>query len=154
VSSIFTRNKLVHDVRRKMWDQALSSAALADYYGRISEHLKVLMKIIEERNGRPIEINDLIIWFAFDTMGDFGFNKDFGMLKGQKWIDGAAWMRSAMTLLGPASPAIWVARIAFAYTPGLWRVKHWFNMLDFADKLMETRMEVFQSCLLPSGICR
>ncbi|KAI9151287.1 Cytochrome P469 monooxygenase [Paramyrothecium foliicola] len=141
VSSIFTRNKTVHDVRRKMWDSALSSTALNEYYTRIGDHVERLTGIIEAQEGRPLAINDLIIWFAFDSMGDFGFGKDFGMLKKQDWIQGVTWMRSAMTLLGPASPAIWLARIAFAYLPGVWKVKDWFSMLKFADECMQERMK-------------
>jgi hypothetical protein len=89
-----------------------------------------------------IVINDLMYWFAFDSMGDFGFNQNFGTLKRRKWSDAALYLRSAIGLLGPFSPAIWIPRIAFAFIPGVWRVKHWFRMLDFADNSMKTRMNV------------
>lgn len=51
-------------------------------------------------------------------------------------------LRSAITLLGPFSPAIWIPRLGFAFIPGLWKVKDWFGMLAFCDSCMERRMKV------------
>ncbi|KAF2875739.1 cytochrome P450 [Massariosphaeria phaeospora] len=66
---------------------------------------------------------------------------DFGQLKRREWLDGALFMRSAVGLLGPFSPAIWIPKIAFAFFPGAWRVKHWFLMVDFAEKCTDVRMK-------------
>ncbi|EAA65327.1 hypothetical protein AN0008.2 [Aspergillus nidulans FGSC A4] len=91
--------------------------------------------------GKPVLINEVMYWFAFDSVGDFAFSEDFGMLRNEGWHD-VIWMfRSALALLGPFSPAIWMPRLAFSYIPGLWRVKWWFNMLEFCDRCMEQRMK-------------
>lgn len=81
-------------------------------------------------------MNKLVYAFAFDNMGQFGFGLDFGMMKSGKSVDGYLWMRSALGLLGPFTPAIWIARLGFAFIPGLWKVGHWFKMLEFSDNCM------------------
>ena len=105
-------------------------------------HIRRLDSILEESIGSELVVNDLIYWYAFDTMGDFGFNTDFGQLKKRTWHQGALHMRSAIGLLGPISPAIWIAKIAFAFFPNTWRVKDWFRLVEFAEKCTEERIKV------------
>jgi hypothetical protein len=113
--------------------------ALNVYYERMVAQVRALRKIVDEHGASPLPVNYLMYWFAFDNMGDFGFGHDFGMLRARK--PGAVYMRSAISLLGPFSPAIWIPRIAFAFIPGLWRVRHWFQMLEFSDACMDARMK-------------
>ncbi|KAF2463953.1 cytochrome P450 [Lindgomyces ingoldianus] len=114
--------------------------ALLHYNQKLIRQVQVLTSIIEETGPNPVVVNDLMYWFAFDSMGDFGFGVDFGMMKSRKWIDAALNMRSAIGLLGPFSPAIWIPRVAFRFTPGIWKVKQWFHMLEFADNCVNTRL--------------
>lgn len=116
--------------------------ALNFYLEKVNEHVEELDHAIFERVSKPVSINNLMYWFALDAMGEFGFNKSFHMLRDQTWSEAALHLRSAMALLGPFSPAIWIPRIAFAFIPNLWRVKHWFKMLDFADDCIQARMSV------------
>ncbi|KAI0841415.1 benzoate 4-monooxygenase cytochrome P450 [Hypoxylon sp. FL0890] len=141
-STIFTRDKIVHNARRKMWDNALSSSSLAEYLKRIPDQVQTLTDIIDENGQKPMLVNELMYWFAFDSMGDFGFGKEFGMMRNRKWVDGAFYMRSAITLLGPFSPAIWIPRITFAFFPRVSKLRHWFKMLSFGDSCMSSRMKV------------
>ncbi|PYI09496.1 cytochrome P450 [Aspergillus sclerotiicarbonarius CBS 121057] len=67
--------------------------------------------------------------------------EDFGMLRNQRWHTLIFMFRSAMALLGPFSPAIWIPRLAFDLIPGLWRVRSWFKMLEFCDWCMARRIE-------------
>jgi hypothetical protein len=83
-------------------------------------------------------------FFVFDSMGDFAFSEDFGMMKNKKWHSSIAMLRSALTLLGPFSPAIWIPRLGFAFIPSLWKVRHWFHMLEFCDQCMARRMKVLE----------
>jgi hypothetical protein len=115
---------------------------LSQYFERINVHVQELDYAIAESISSAIVVNDLMYWFAFDSMGDFGFNQSFNMLKRREWSEASLYLRSAIALLGPFSPAIWIPRIAFAFIPGIWRVKHWFQMLKFADNCMKTRMSV------------
>lgn len=98
-------------------------------------------------------MNDLVSWFAFDCMGDFGFGQDFGMMKSRKWIDAIVYMRSSWSLLGVFSPAIWMPRIAFEFFP-VWKVAHWFKALAFSESLLKARVEVRpRLCRLGLGYC-
>lgn len=104
------------------------------------------MSGLEERiaqgKDRPMLVNDLMRWFSFDLMGDFAFSQDFGMMEKREYHAAIQKLRSAITLLGPFSPAIWIPRMGFAFIPGLWKVKDWFGMLAFCDSCMERRMKV------------
>lgn len=101
-----------------------------------------LQERIAQANGQPIIVNDLMRWFSFDLMGDFAFSEDFGMMEKREYHTSIKMLRSAITLLGPFSPAIWIPRLGFAFIPGLWKVKDWFGMLAFCDSCMERRMKV------------
>ncbi|KAJ5937093.1 cytochrome P450 [Penicillium verhagenii] len=141
VSSIFTRDRNLHSVRRKMWTNALSSSAIRGYHERIIAKVNTLISLIQEQESQPVYLNDLMYWFSFDSMGDFAFSEDFGMMKSKQWHQ-VIWMfRYALALLGPFSPAIWVPRLAFAIIPGLWWAKWWFEMLSFCDRCMARRMK-------------
>lgn len=118
---------------------------MAQYYESILFKVRALEDIISQSGREALLVNDLIYFFAFDSMGAFGFGLDFGLMRDRKAIDGFRYMRSALGLLGPFTPAIWIARLGFAFIPGLWKVRHWFNMLKFSDNLMNTCMKV--SCL-------
>lgn len=113
------------------------------------DKVRTLEKLIQAKTSRPIVMNDLMYFFAFDSMGDFAFSEDFGMMKNQRWHSSIAKLRSALTLLGPFSPAIWIPRLGFAFIPTFWKVGHWFHMLEFCDQCMSRRMKVTKSLLVP-----
>ncbi|KAJ6179762.1 hypothetical protein N7519_010223 [Penicillium mononematosum] len=142
ISSIFTRDRQLHHERRKMWEQALSRKGLnlmahnKSKTDTVVQHWSIALE-----QSRPVLINDLMYFFAFDSMGDFAFSEDFGMMKNKKWHSSIAMLRSALTLLGPFSPAIWIPRLGFAFIPSLWKVRHWFHMLEFCDQCMARRMK-------------
>ncbi|EED14653.1 cytochrome P450, putative [Talaromyces stipitatus ATCC 10500] len=129
ISSIFTRDRDLHNARRKMWEHALSRTALLGYYQRILRKVKTPESLVADQYYRPININELMYWFAFDSMGDFAFSEDIGMMRNK------AWQKNIFV------PAIWIARLGFAFIPGLWRVRDWFQMLAFCDQCMEQRMK-------------
>ncbi|KAJ5790938.1 uncharacterized protein N7518_007949 [Penicillium psychrosexuale] len=141
ISSIFTRDRQLHQERRKMWEQALSRKALLQYHRRVVEKVRTLESLVALEESCPVLINDLMYFFAFDSMGDFAFSEDFGMMRNKRWHSSVAMLRSALTMLGPFSPAIWIPRLGFAFIPSLWKVRHWFHMLEFCDQCMARRME-------------
>ncbi|KAE8378838.1 cytochrome P450 [Aspergillus bertholletiae] len=141
ISSIFTRDRALHIQRRAIWTHALSSSAIREYHPRILAKVRTLTELIGAQKSHPILINEAMYWFAFDSMGDFAFSEDFGMMKNKKWHRVIFTFRSALALLGPFSPAIWIPRLAFAFIPGLWWARWWFRMLSFCDKCMERRMK-------------
>lgn len=115
---------------------------LAKYCNGVVDLLETFIGRVEQSGPGPIAVNELIYCFAFDSMGDFGFGQDFGLMKKMSLCDGAFYMRSALTLLGPFGSAIWIPRLGFSFIPWLWKVKHWFQMLAYADGLIDRRLKV------------
>ncbi|PYH65784.1 cytochrome P450 [Aspergillus vadensis CBS 113365] len=140
ISSIFTRDRALHNTRRRIWTRATSSTAIRQYQHRIIQKVHKLKCLILAQQHQPILVNELMYWFAFDSMGDFAFSMNFGMMENQEWHRCILLFRSALALLGPFSPAIWIPRLAFTIVPGLWWAKWWFQMLAFCDQCMEQRM--------------
>lgn len=106
--------------------------------------------MISEYGEKPVVVNDLLHWFAFDSMGDYGFGQDFGLMRERKWSRAATNLHSSLSVLGYLSPAIWVCILAFFFMPGLWKVKHWFQMIEFGDNCIEKRKNVRSDpCLSP-----
>lgn len=84
-------------------------------------------------------------WFAFDSMGEFLFKKDFGMMESSAWHPAIVQQRRALALLAPLSDAIWLVRLAFAFFPFVGKVRDWNQMVSFCDSAMHERMQVRQA---------
>lgn len=117
-------------------------AAIREYLPRILRQISTLEQTIARYGSQPVVINDIMQWFAFDSMGEFAFNESFGMMKSGKLHGAIAQQRSALALLGPLNAAIWIVRLAFAFAPFFWRVKDWFGMIAFCDSRIKKRLEV------------
>ncbi|KAI0885722.1 benzoate 4-monooxygenase cytochrome P450 [Annulohypoxylon maeteangense] len=137
--AIFTRDKNAHKARKRVWESALGSGALIHHYESLKRHVQVLESMVSEYSETPVVVNDLLHWFAFDSMGDYGFGQDFGLMRERKWSRAAINLHSSLSVLGYLSPAIWVCILAFFFMPGLWKVKHWFQMIEFGDNCVEKR---------------
>lgn len=92
--------------------------------------------------GEPILVNDLLYWFAFDSMGEFAFNQDFGMMQHQEWHFAIKLFGRALSIIGPFAPVVWLIKIGFAFLPWFGKIKDWFSMLSFCRQRMEDRMKV------------
>jgi hypothetical protein len=75
-------------------------------------------------------------------MGDFVFNKSFGMLDDQRWHHIIILLQHAMSLLGPFSPAPWVLHFAFNLFPRVGALKDWFDMVGWCERQMRERIQV------------
>lgn len=104
----------------------------------------MLMKNISDSAAvkRPVVINEVMYWFAFDSMGEFAFNQDFGMMRRQEWHHAITLFRSALSIVGPFAPTIWLMKIGFAFLPWFGRIADWFSMLAFCHQQMDIRMKV------------
>lgn len=102
------------------------------------------MELLSEAStaGKPLTINDMMYWYAFDSMGEFAFNQDFGMLRDQEWHFAITLFQRAISILGPLGPFIWLIKIGFAFAPWFWKIRDWNSMLSFCKKQMEARMKV------------
>ncbi|KAF2149681.1 putative P450 monooxygenase [Myriangium duriaei CBS 260.36] len=80
-----TRDKALHDKRRKVWVPAFSEKAVRDYESRIVPLSDLLIKKIGETESAPTNITLLFNLFTFDTMALLAFGRDYGMLeRGEK----------------------------------------------------------------------
>lgn len=87
-------------------------------------------------------------FYAFDSMGEFAFNKDFGMMREEKWHDAANMIRRAISILGPMKSVVWLIRLGFYFLPWFWRIGDWFDALHFCQARLEDRIKVSGSLLL------
>ncbi|KAF7588581.1 hypothetical protein BBP40_005500 [Aspergillus hancockii] len=78
----FTRDKVYHSKRRRLWDRGFTSRAIAGYEPYIQEHCRDLTALIAARTDGVLEVTELIDGFCWDSMGILVFGKSFGMLHG------------------------------------------------------------------------
>ncbi|GLI77596.1 hypothetical protein PoHVEF18_005887 [Penicillium ochrochloron] len=141
VSPIFSRNEEDHIERRKVWTRALSTKSIREYLPRILEQIGTLESIIASANSQPVVPNDIMQWFAFDSMGEFAFNENFSMMRTKTWHRAIMQQRSALAILGSLNHTVWAIRLAFAFLARFWRVKDWMGMISFCDQCMERRLQ-------------
>jgi len=77
-----------HELRRKVFNNAFSPAALLKYDSRIANHSVLFCSQIEKRNGQPFNATAWFQYFAFDCMGELGFSESFHMLESDenRWV--------------------------------------------------------------------
>lgn len=143
ISPIFSRSEADHREYRRPWNQALSAKAVKEYIPRILDQIDQLKQAIARFEGRPVPINDVMPWFAFDSMGEFAFNKSFDMLKEGKWHSVILSQHLSLAIQGLLHPAVWAMRLAFAfaYFLPIGPFKDWFSLLQFSDQCMDNRMK-------------
>jgi tryprostatin B 6-hydroxylase len=139
-----TRDKPLHDQRRRIWDSGFNSKALVQYQQRIAHFAIHMDAHIEKcaKENEVVDIADWVYWYSFDVMGEFAFARSFDMLRDQKWHHAIVLLRRAMSLLGPLSPVPWLAQIGFWLIPNFWRVKDWNTMMRWCRTRMEERIGV------------
>ena len=80
--------------------------AIREYLPCILRQILTLEQVSAFSGSQPVVVNDIMQWFAFDSMGEFAFNEDFGVMKSGKWHFVVTQQRSALALLGSFNPAI------------------------------------------------
>ncbi|KAJ5291528.1 cytochrome P450 [Penicillium angulare] len=141
ISPIFSRIEEDHTERRKVWNRALSMKSIREYLPRILQQIGTLESIVAGMEGQPISPNDIMQWFAFDSMGEFAFNESFDMMKTKNWHRAIIQQRSALAILGSLNHTVWAIRLAFAFLGRFWRVKDWMGMISFCDQCIERRLQ-------------
>ncbi|KAI4290014.1 MAG: hypothetical protein L6R35_000705 [Caloplaca aegaea] len=105
------------------------------------EQLERLAKLIADHNSKPVLVNDVMSWFAFDSMGEFLFGSSFGMMDSNTWHPAIAQLKGGLGLLAPMNDAIWLVRLAIDLFPFLGNVKDWNKTLAFCDNAVRKRMK-------------
>lgn len=127
-----TRDRSLHDRRRRVWAPAFSDKALRGYESIVDEVNKKFCDKIGQYEGQPVNASTAFNLYGFDVMGRLAFDKDYGMVEsGQRhWaIDLTS---SGMEIAGFKLPT-WLFRI-LVVIPGAAANHHKF--LNFcADEL-------------------
>lgn len=85
-----------------------SFEATRKYLSRILRQISTLDQFIAKLGSQPVIVNDILQWFAFDSMGEFSFNESFDIMESGKVHSAIAQQRWALAMLGPLNAAIWI----------------------------------------------
>nr|POE87438.1 tryprostatin b 6-hydroxylase [Quercus suber] len=105
-----SRNKALHDRRRRVWAPAFSDKSLRDYETRIEPYTDKLVQRVGEHKGGPVNVTKWFNLFSFDVMGHLAFNKDYGLLETGEKPEALHLMTEGMQPLA-ILPPIWLFRI-------------------------------------------
>lgn len=122
--------------------KSITLTALNIYLPRILAQVKVLGDVVAHYGNTPILLNDVMMWFSFDSMGEFAFNQSFDMMKTGTWHTLIRQQRAALSILGPMNPMVWGIRLGFAFGGFLPPVKSWKNMIGFCEPCIKQRLTV------------
>ena len=75
-----TRDKALHDRRRRMWAPAFSDKALREYEPKVKMFNDKLIERVREHGSGPMNMSKWFNLYSFDVMGRLAFGKDYGML--------------------------------------------------------------------------
>lgn len=135
-----TRDKSLHDQRRRPWSMAFSETRLRDYEPMIKKiHRSLLARIDqdsksnENEKNRPVNATRIINQYAFDIMGEVAFGSHFDMLNTSKNHKAVDMLNESMGLVGFMCP-IWLIRLAVAI-PGLTR--KWWQFEEYCFEQMQ-----------------
>lgn len=76
-----TRDRKVHDARRKVWSPAFSEKAIRDYETRIQGFEEKVVEKFGAANGKPVDVRTWFNLFSFDAMALLAFGKNYDMLE-------------------------------------------------------------------------
>lgn len=118
--------------------------AITQYEEKILKYIEQLDSCIEvDATAHKVsDVTNLFYWFAFDAMGDFVFNKSFGMLQDREWHHIVLLLQRALSLLGPFSPVPWLLQLGLKCMPRIWILKDWFDMVAWCELQMHERVKV------------
>ena len=121
-----------------------SFPAIAQYEEKILKYIDQLDTCIEAdaRAQKVSDVTNLFYWFGFDAMGDFVFNKSFGMLQDQEWHHIVLLLQRALSILGPFSPVPWLLQLGLKCMPRISVLKDWFDMVAWCERQMRERIKV------------
>ncbi|KAL2256849.1 hypothetical protein VTK26DRAFT_1031 [Humicola hyalothermophila] len=84
VPLFMARDKQEHARRRKVWDQAFTTKAIAAYDVRITGFINRLLSVIDRHQGQPLDVAQWFAYFVFDVIEDLGFSQSPNMLEDGK----------------------------------------------------------------------
>ncbi|KAJ7318987.1 high nitrogen upregulated cytochrome P450 monooxygenase 2 [Mycena albidolilacea] len=131
-----------HTVRRRVWNRAMSSAALREYEPLIVKRTSQLISRLRDQGSDGVSDVDLVHWlnlFAFDLMGDLAFGGGFEMLRDGRDVDGVGErIRGFLKTSNITGQVPWILRTLHLF-PQVGRQVQEF--IDFGQNLAIQRMK-------------
>lgn len=137
VSLQSTRDDSIHSRRRRVWSTAFGNRNLQDYDLRINRYRALLVKAIEDSDGRPLDVTELFKLFSFDVMGDLAFGRSFEMLETSKEHDAIKLLNSGLFAIGFKLP-MWFFRLAISI-PGA--AKDWWGFMSYCTSQLDKHIQ-------------
>jgi hypothetical protein len=142
VSMQTTRQRAVHDQRRRIWSLAFGDKALRGYEDRIKRYRDLLISQIDTFGGQPINVTKWFNLFSFDVMGDLAFGVSFNMLETSEEHWAIKLLNSGMEPLGWMFPT-WFF-VMLVGIPGL--ANDWRKLIKYCSEKLDERMGVISHC--------
>ncbi|KAI9673564.1 MAG: hypothetical protein M1822_009934, partial [Bathelium mastoideum] len=111
VAVVTTRSRDAHDVRRRIWDQALGSKAIEKHQTKIAFHAHLLERRVTEEAGQVINITELFERFGFDVMGDIHYDRRFRLLETDDNDHVLDMFKAGTVTLGTLTPLPWMIQL-------------------------------------------
>ncbi|TVY81920.1 Tryprostatin B 6-hydroxylase [Lachnellula suecica] len=137
VSMQTTRDRAIHDRRRRAWSTAFSDKALRGYEQRIQPYQDHLVSQLETFGERPVNATKWFLLYSFDVMGDLAYSKSFHMLETSE----EHW--AIKLLIGGVDPLAWM------FPTWLFRLlvaiplasRGWWKFIKYSCDKLDERME-------------
>lgn len=144
VSMQTTRNRALHDQRRRIWSRAFGEKSMRGYEQRIRVFQDQLFRKIGSATLQktPINVTELFNLYTFDVMGDLAFGGGFGMLKTNKLHWAVRLVGEAMAPMGLMLPT-WMFRLLIAIP---FATRGWWGFIRYCCEKLDERMDV--RCLI------
>lgn len=108
-----TRNKALHDRRRRVWAPGFSDKALRQYEHKVQFFNDKLVERIRQFGGGPVNASKWFNLYSFDVMGQLAFGKNYGMLDSGELHYAIGMLNESMEATPPRVP-VWLVRILLA----------------------------------------
>ncbi|KAI9874353.1 MAG: hypothetical protein M1830_009845 [Pleopsidium flavum] len=136
VSLQTTRQRALHDRRRRIWSPAFSDKALRGYEDRIKIYRDQLIAQIAAFGGQPVNATKWFNLFSFDVMGDLAFGTSFNMLETSEEHWAIKLLNEAADSIGWMFP-MWCFRL-FIAIPGL--TEDWWKFIRYCSQKLDERI--------------
>ncbi|KAI1274542.1 cytochrome P450 [Xylaria sp. FL0933] len=131
------RDDNLHSRWRRVWSGAFGERSLQDYEERMVQYRALLVKVIEDSAGSPIDMTKLFSYYNYDVMGELAFGHSFDMLGTNKENEAIKLYNTATVVLGLKLP-MWFFRLLTGI-PGA--TKAWWAFKDYCTAQLNNRMQ-------------
>lgn len=137
ISMHTSRDKALHDRRRRIWSPAFSEKALKGYEGHITAFNDKIVQKFKEFAGGPTNASKWFNLYSFDVMNELAFGTDYGMLASGERHWALDLLSDGMKPVGMLPP-VWFFRMV-AQIPGLAAGYHRF--VKFCGNELDKRVQ-------------